>query len=665
MKPITEETKFVIGIDFGHGETSACYCALHNEEGKDSMTDLDILPGLPVIPSAVAIMEQQGEETICVGSDARENAPLAVDFQVSFKKRPSEMDDQERKRMTAFMKGVYEGILDINPGYKDTDHRVCIARPSQDKLWKNEEAAYVAMAEEAGLPVADIQKESRAAYFRARTKADSPIDNQAEKGVLIVDYGSSTIDFTYLNRDLQKPIDDGAPLGASAVETALLKYALSHPNDGSMDTFNTLYGSKKDSNAYNQLLFNFRKAKEDFYGNKRANFSVVVDHEQVTSADEKHIDGFSRVSLSAKEVREILEGEESEKYIQRVKAFVSKFKEEHLKDKEVACVYLTGGASRMDFVREIFMNVFNLPGERCPKDNNPSTIVSQGIALLAKADFETRESERKMKAEAKEIIDAFDWDGTIRKIVLDNVQQTIIKKAKDIMLSYKRGDIYVTRTVKKGYTDGKFYGTGIPTDGNADTWTGRVKYRNVEALIEKINDEFRGFAGFDFVSACEDVIKESILSGVYQKLIVKFAAFRYASHTSREFTLSGLSARVSAEGANTIADKFTKEGDGHFLYEAVKSCYPFGAMVGWNLEKDRSDSNRAQHYDYYIDHYASIFDDSSHEVSTLGHLYTWKAFLNKYVEITGVKEVKEQVERFVTNVINEYISYAKLTQFFN
>lgn len=229
MKQVTQNTEFIIGIDFGHGETSACFYDLQNS--KEPLLDLDMSPGKKTTISAVAILEQEGRDTISIGAAAIQNAPYAKDFQVSFKKRPSEMTSVERNRMLLFMKGVYSGILDRHPDFKTRDHVVYIARPSQDKLWKSEEDAYLKIAEEAGLPVAGIQRESRAAYFRARTQTGTKIDTQVKNGVLIVDFGSSTIDFTYLNEKLSMPIDDGCTLGASEVERSLLKYAMENSSD--------------------------------------------------------------------------------------------------------------------------------------------------------------------------------------------------------------------------------------------------------------------------------------------------------------------------------------------------------------------------------------------------------------------------------------------------
>ena len=653
MIPVTEQTEFIIGIDFGHGETSASYYDLRNEDHAD----LDILPGRKIVKSAVAILEQEDEETICIGDAALQRAPIAKVFQVSFKKRPSQMTPEEKKLMSAFMKGVYDGILDRHPDYKSRDHRVYIARPSQDKLWNKEEDDYIRLAEIAGLPVAGIQKESRAAYFRARTQPDSKIDCNLETGVLIVDFGSSTIDFTYLNKNLSQPIDDGADLGASLVETALLRYALTYPQDPIMPKFLEKYGNETKSIPYNCLLYKFRVAKEDYYGNKLPSFGLALDYSLLTSSEENQLSGFGGINLTKDLVRQILEKEEFGSYIPRVKEAVINFKEKKLKGQPVSCVYLTGGASRMDFVRDIFLEVFNLKAEQCPCDDNPSVIVSQGVAHLSYADYKTLETERALRDKAKRIIDSFDWEGKIKEIVCSSIKQSIIDRAKYIMLCYKDGDIYDYHTVDDGYENGIYYGFGLVSGKNHDEGysnredKGFLKYRNVESLIKKFKSEFDGYTKQDFGKACEDLIKTHIISFIYEELKKSFATFGYDAYKSKALTVSGISARLSSKGADDLTRKFTDEGDGHILYDAVSSCYI--TMAGWNIYKYRLDKDREQHYDYYISNYSSIYGS-----------YTWDSFLKNNITITGIATVKSQVKSFVEDMISEYISYAKLSIFF-
>lgn len=641
MKQVTKNTEFIIGVDFGHGETSACFYDL--KKSNEPQKDLDILPGLHVIKSAVAILEQEGTETICVGDAAIMNAAYAKDFQISFKKRPSEMNKTERGRMVAFMKGVYAEILNRNPDYKSRDHVVYIARPSQD-IWNSEEKAYVKIAEDAGLPIAGIQKESRAAFFRARTQPDSKIDSYVKDGVLIVDFGSSTIDFTYLNSKLTKPIDDGRPLGASEVEKTLLKYAMDNPSDGYMPEFVKLYGKDKESIPYNQMLYKFREAKEQYYGKKLSVFSVSFDYGLLTSSEKAPIYGFGGIAIPKGKINEILGEDREDGYIWKVKDAIKSFKKNKLKDNKVACVYLTGGASRMDFVSQIFMEIFNLDEAHCPPDNNPSVIVSQGVAHLSYADIVTNGVAEELKKKAHEAISKYDWKGNITRILYDGIKSKIKNEACDFM---------------KKYRDGKI-GHLVPYEtaksmGVENAWlrekNGMVRIRDIKSFQDRIQKDFSSMTYYDFVGNCKKEITNTIINSLLVEIKKVLIAFNYELKENKEFELTGLSARLTNFGAKRLSTKFAGEGNNHILYDAVSSCWI--TMSGWNLTKDRKDSDRQQHFNHY---WQNDF-----------HIYTpkeWDVFLNDYIEISGIETAKKQLEDYIESMIDDYVSYAKLAVFF-
>lgn len=261
MKSTTGEAEFIIGIDFGSSETSAAFCDLKSDYKKD----LDILPGLKVIQSAVAILAQDGKETICIGEAAIQNASYSKDFQIGFRKRPSEMNLSERNRMVAFMHGVYIEILHRHPEFATRPHVVYMAGHTSDLVFEKEEKEYLKMAEYAGLPIAGIVKRYNAAIFRAISQPDSHVNKFCKNGFLLVDYGANTIDFVYINSSLSKPIYNGCPLGASAIERILLRYAMENPSDAYMPEFAKLYGNNEESPPYMLLLDRFRAAKERFY----------------------------------------------------------------------------------------------------------------------------------------------------------------------------------------------------------------------------------------------------------------------------------------------------------------------------------------------------------------------------------------------------------------
>lgn len=621
MYEVTPDTEFVIGIDYGHGETSAAFYDLKSQERDD----LDILPGKKVIKSAVAILEQEGRQTICVGDAAIADAPIAKDFQVSFKKRPSEMTENDRARMVAFMKGVYAAILDQHPGYRARKHVVYIARPSQDELWKSEEDAYLQIAEDAGLPVAGIQKESRAAYFRARTQPHSTIDMYVKEGVLIVDFGSSTIDFTYLNETSTAPIDDGRPLGASEVEKLLLEYAMANPSDAVMPQFAALYGMNENSNPYNQLLYKFREAKEAFYGNKLSAFSVMFDYGILTSSEKQQMFGFGGISIPKAKLDRILGKNIRGGYIQNVKDAVIAFKNEKLKGKKVSCVYLTGGASRMDFVREIFMDVFELDSSRCPPDNNPSLIVSQGVAHLSYADIHTQKTEEELKSKIAALINQFPWYSVISDIIRGAVKEVIKSSAHSIMSKWKNGEIYEV----------------LP---NKSTCT------NLKSLKQAFERLFISFNGTDFAKKCSDSINKKLVESIMIEIRDAFKNYCFEAAQDATLSIPSLGASLSSSGIRALTEKFTGNGQGHIIYDSIASRNLF-MKDQLNMEIIRLDSGRTSHYNQYS---YSIYTDSE-----------WKEFLDKYLSISGIENAKIEAKKFADNLLQKYARYAKLAIFFN
>lgn len=622
MKKITENTEFIIGIDFGHGETSAAFYDLKKKDNDNVLTDLDILPGLDHIASAVAILEQEGKETICIGENAVNFSGTAKDFKINIKKRPSTMNETERNRMVKFMKGVYAAILERYPDYNTREHVVYIARPSQDKLWKTEEEQYLKIAEDAGLPVAGIQKESRAAYFRARTQPDSKIDMQVKNGVLIVDFGSSTIDFTYLNSQMVKPIDDGCSLGASEVEKLLMQYAMEHPTDPIMPEFAKLYGHDPSSNAYNKMLFRFRKAKEDFYKNRNPFFSVGLDYGFFTSSEETQINGWGGFSVPKDKVNEILGQDREDGYIWKVREAVKAFKQDELKDKKVACVYLTGGASRMDFVHQIFMETFHLDEVHCPFDNHPELIVSQGVAQLSYADIKTEATGKEMQDLAHEKIKNFDWKVKMRKIICKCMKESIISKADLIMFNYARPNSPIT---------------------------------TVKGLNDEIENTFKNMTNFNFVPECEKEIKKEIVDEVKKELREALFAYNY-DNEDVELNLSALDARITSDGAGMLSFKFTGDNRGHIIQDAIRDEYGIFTF-DVNQLKEREYEVRKRHYDFYKREYRNIYLDRD-----------WEWFLgedHKYVKIEGIDKLVTQISEDIDNMIKSYVDHAKLAVFFN
>lgn len=213
------------------------------------------------------------------------------------------------------------------------------------------------------------------------------------------------------------------------------------------------------------------------------------------------------------------------------------------------------------------------------------------------------------------------------------------------MISYQKGEIGEYLTLKSGFNtlnEDEYIGREGVSDGFC-------LVRNIRSLRKYFDDKFRGFSDCDFAKDCEKEITKNVIDSVVDELKREFSAFQYQSQIE-SLKLSGLSAKITSSGISQLMDKFTGEGKNHIIYDAVDSRYPM--MLRWNLHKDRWDSDRKQHYDYYENHYSEIFPS-----------YVWEQFVKDKIIISGIDLAKRQTSSFINLLIKEYISYAKLAQF--
>ena len=209
-----KKIEYIIGIDLGHGETSAAICPMQWDtavEQLDPAKDLDMGGNKKVMPSAITILDN-GNAYI---GDAAFNPEILkqAEVRVCFKQAPKDVDGEAEKIMIRFMHEVYKRIRENNKAIlTDSNHLVYIATPSG---WdKPTQELYVEMARIADLPIAGVTKESRAAFVRAQHDVTSGLGRNIDKGSIVFDMGSSTLDFTYMNKNLAGLVDHGYDCGS-------------------------------------------------------------------------------------------------------------------------------------------------------------------------------------------------------------------------------------------------------------------------------------------------------------------------------------------------------------------------------------------------------------------------------------------------------------------
>jgi len=385
------EKKYIVGIDFGNGETSA-WCTPINDNTPKTQSS-----GSVRLMNANAPGERKIRTAIKLTKDGRFSTTEPGAVLIGLKSKISALDEQKKSAYKAFIKDIYKRIIVNNPhlvdnGNGDSNFYICIASPTK---WNEEDQQeYIRFFNNAltefHQEVLWVINESDAAYFAHRD------DN---KNVLVVDFGSSTIDYTLISHGMKVSDDKWSNdyLGAREIERAMLEsYRMSPNSNFQQAKLVTEQVLRQTRNSFYDvratLEYELRKEKERAYTNYNPNnprrpydykFSydfyeetgeIIFDDEQYNF---KH-KGFFR-------------GENGvcEAYIKAVRDDFAELKEKIKRSgiSNIDNIILSGGACIMGWVQEEITKVFGT-NVRIILDTDPEYVVSKGIASYAKAQMQ-------------------------------------------------------------------------------------------------------------------------------------------------------------------------------------------------------------------------------------------------------------------------------------
>lgn len=421
--------EYVIGIDLGHGETSAAICPI--QKGVDAKDlepakDLEMGGNRKVIPSAIAILPN-GNAYI---GEAAFNPEILKQAQVRvcFKQRPENIEGEAEQLMIRFMKEVYHRIRENNSGMlSDDNHLVYIATPSG---WdKNAQSLYLQMGVAAGLPMGGITKESRAAFVRAQQDVTSGLGKKIHKGAIVFDMGSSTLDFTYMNSELPGLIDYGYDCGASFIEKAI--FSEKEKDDENIQLFEKKYPDLKD-----YLIFEARKIKEQIYFDptlkvkKSINFDDFVDDEDLE--DERF-----RLSFQPGELNQLLR---DNGFLGTIENAMTDYINNHIKGHKIYGVFMTGGASRMDFLKDMICKSWGLEPNQVYRDQDPSLTISQGVAEVARMDLQTEGMDEGLEESISTLANGDTVFNVYSEILGGTLKEKVPEKVSEVLVTFRDDD---------------------------------------------------------------------------------------------------------------------------------------------------------------------------------------------------------------------------------
>ena len=364
MDTVTES----IGFDLGHAETSVTKASM----GATTQPKVLDVQGRKTTITAVA--EANGR--VLVGRDAymgRNPEGLKVAF-----KSPDLKNPATRRPTKLFAQRIVELLTESKQIEGGARSLFVVGCPSG---WgRAARRDYAVLLQEAGMQQVQIVPESRAAFLDARQSGEVPPARQSgevppedlEGAVLIVDIGSSTIDFTFVVQRELRPVDFGHnELGAGILDKIILERELKKAGNADLNELFEEYPQYKAqcllfSREVKESYFNSNNTQEvpaDFaktIGEKRISFYLEIgddDMAEILSAPIGELGGLAWPSAFQKELQSV---------------------REKTADIPPTIILLTGGASRMPFVLECCEEIF--PQAKVKRGPEPESTIARGLA---------------------------------------------------------------------------------------------------------------------------------------------------------------------------------------------------------------------------------------------------------------------------------------------
>lgn len=400
----TFDGKKVIGFDLGHAHTALATMSVAGRELKSleiskRKEQTTALKRRYTKPSASPVGAQNGY-TVSFGDRVFNQILPEDELHLGFKARPSH-NLLYQKNMTEFFTAVLHDVTTSGQVQDWSQVSIIVGCPSE---WKEKEREwYQKLLTVPGYPEPLVTSESRAALLNAIVPHETVMTlHDLNKTILVVDVGSSTVDFTLIHGvSSEKPLADfGDDIGGAFFDQAIYDYAISHhPQPEQLHNLLAL-----NRNLEPKLLYRCRKAKEKYF-------------ESPEDWEEDDVPGFAEPLgtlvfepvVNGATMREILA-----KPTKSGKPWIPTF-EDHLRkaqqiadaeSKSVSVVILTGGAARMSFVRETICTVF--PGALLIVDSEPEYSIARGLAAWGRSDILVKsfraEMDRLFKTEIPDLL---------------------------------------------------------------------------------------------------------------------------------------------------------------------------------------------------------------------------------------------------------------------
>ena len=360
------------GFDLGDGESAVCFLA-SNANANVSPQSVQVFGE----DCFISTYGRSDSNEVLLGNEAINDA-IPTSLHARFKRNYLNDPRNTAVDIRTFACAVHDDLEATGQDIDADDVTFAVGCPSS---W-NETArnAYKSIFEAAGFRNVQVISESRAAFIFAKQAGLCSYDD-LKKLVLIIDAGSSTMDMTIV--DSFVPNDFGDPkLGAGLIDQELLR--LNEKREEALHDILTEYPAWRV-----RYELDARKLKEDYFikENKALKANTAPRTARKTIITEE---GNISISCSQEDMKQILATQLDEL---KGNSFIETYKRclEDVKRRveKLDLIILTGGASRMSFIRAMAANVF--PDARIVQGNSPELSIAQGLAYTLSIDCRVKD----------------------------------------------------------------------------------------------------------------------------------------------------------------------------------------------------------------------------------------------------------------------------------
>jgi Effector-associated domain 11 len=372
-----EDTQYIVGLDFGDGESAISYTKISDTE-PPQMVEFESEE-----KSLISALLREGDRFL-IGASAVVNSPDSKELEVNFKKPPSSHEWKMAKRnISDFVDTLFNDLYNKNLNINSKNTILYIGHPSS---WQEEEVKTYrdTFKKNESLPNLEVVSESRSALINARDFSDIPKE-KLKKNVLLIDLGSSTTDFTFLKNGKPTELPKGKDFGCNLMDFLIKQWAVdNHPQkEYWAERLHGKYGRSFRQNSYLTLLC--RLYKEKVFGSHvqilkpiDLDFIEVFEHFYSLMNDKLDIQTIKKLKFNENTHPKFahLTWEQSfENLLSEVKISLKE---------EISAILVTGGGSRMNFVKDSCIKKFGVHEKNLFAGKMPSYAIAMGLAGYGK-----------------------------------------------------------------------------------------------------------------------------------------------------------------------------------------------------------------------------------------------------------------------------------------